>query len=360
MTTTQSTDPGPGAPDRPVPIAANLPPTFYRGAGRIAAFRHDSTVDATRPEDWIASATARFGDAPHGLTTLSDGSTLADRIAADPAGWLGPEHVLRHGVRDGLLVKLLDAGQRLPLHLHPDRTFAHDHLSSPYGKTEAWIVLQAEPDAAVHFGFSRTVEPGELDDWVTRQDVEAMLGATNRIPVAAGDVWLCPAGVPHAVGDGILCLELQEPTDFSIMLETAGFPIDPASSLLGLDAATAMRAVRRDAVDRTDLDRWRGVALDTLDGTGLAGAPRGLARQQLMPSAADEFFTAEQLRPADGETMEIDQRYALLVVHQGSGALRSRTGWSVDLTAGQTWLVPFAAGPLELSGRISVLRCCAG
>jgi mannose-6-phosphate isomerase len=242
---------------QPIVLGPNLPDTFYRGSGRIARFRGLDPAGEPRPEDWIASATSRFGagagqpgagqpgagqpgagqpgagqpGAGHqgisGQTRLADGSLLADAIAADPAGWLGREHVARYGADPALLVKLLDAGQRLPLHVHPDRGFATEHLASPFGKTEAWIVLEADPGAAVYLGFSRDVEAADLAGWVRDQDTDAMLGVTNRVPVEAGDSVLCPAGTPHAIGAGILLVELQEPTDFSILLEWRGFPLGP-------------------------------------------------------------------------------------------------------------------------------------
>ena len=137
-------------------LPANQPETVYRGAGRIAEFRNLPAA-ADRPEDWVGSTTSRFGLAPSGLSTLADGRLLAEAIAADPHRWLGP------GRTDtGILVKLLDAGQRLPLHVHPDRRFATAHLASPYGKTEAWVIVSARPCAYVHLGFARDVEAGEL------------------------------------------------------------------------------------------------------------------------------------------------------------------------------------------------------
>jgi mannose-6-phosphate isomerase len=338
---------------QPVLLPANVIPTFYRGGGKIPAFRRDTSVDAGRPEDWVGSVTARFGDAPNGLTTLPDGRSLADAVAADRQGWLGAQAADRHGDTTGLLVKLLDAGQRLPLHVHPSRPFAHEHLHDPHGKTEAWIIVDADPGAVVNFGFARDVPAEQLADWVQRQDVEAMLAATNEIPVAAGDVWLCPAGVPHAIGAGILCVELQEPTDFSIMLEWRDLPLDPDSVFLGLDRDLALQAVRREAVTPAVLDQWRGQALSSIP----AGVPSG--RRSLLPSAADEFFAAEQVTPAGG-ALTLDPRFAVLVVDQGSGGLVLPDGAALALTAGQTWVVPHAAGTLEVTGDVSVIRCTAG
>src|SRR5215831_16470075 len=160
---------------QPIVLGPNLPDTFYRGAGRIGRFRGVELPPelAGRPEDWIASVTSRFGGGAAGQTRLPDGSLLADVIAADPVGWLGREHVARYGANPALLVKLLDAGQRLPLHVHPDRAFATAHLASPYGKTEAWVIVSARPDAYVYLGFSRDVSSPELAEWVGRQDSAA-------------------------------------------------------------------------------------------------------------------------------------------------------------------------------------------
>ena len=158
---------------RPVVLDANQPDTFYAGSGRLAAFRGVALPD--RPEDWVASMTHRYGDGDAGLTVLPDGERLIDKVEADPQAWLG-----RPDASPQLLVKLLDTGQRLPLHVHPDRGFARRHLSSEHGKTEAWIVLDARPGASVHLGFQHDVSPSELASWVEGQDIPAMLAATNR------------------------------------------------------------------------------------------------------------------------------------------------------------------------------------
>src|SRR5207253_711419 len=117
-----------------------------------------------------------------GLTPMTGGRDLAAALADEPAAWLGAAHVKRYGADPALLVKLLDAGQRLPLHVHPDRRFATAHLASPYGKTEAWVIVDAVPDASVHLGFRRDVAPDELAGWVRDGQVAAMLSATNRVP----------------------------------------------------------------------------------------------------------------------------------------------------------------------------------
>lgn len=309
-------------------LSANQPETFYAGAGRIASFRN-GPGHLDRPEDWVGSVTSRFGLAPAGLSTLADGRVLADAIAADPAWWLGP------GRTDtGVLVKLLDAGQRLPLHAHPDRRFATAHLASPYGKTEAWVIVSARPGAYVHLGFARDVPADELAGWVRAQKTDEMLAATNKIPVAAGDAILCPAGLPHAIGDGILLVEVQEPTDFSVLLEYENFGLPDGHLGLGYDLALA-------CVDRRG---WPQSRLDDLRGTPT----------HLLPAAADEFFAARRVHGGD----KIERGFGILVVLSGAGRL---TGQSDDLPVrrGETLLIPYAAGELTLDGEIEAVRLAA-
>ncbi|HEY4153653.1 MAG TPA: carbohydrate kinase, partial [Pseudolysinimonas sp.] len=109
----------------PLLLTANQPADrFYRGGPRIAAFRGERGGAASGdrvPEDWVASVTTQAGEASIGLTTLpatsaGPGRSLRSAIAADPLGWLGPAHVETFGTDPLLLVKLLDPGQRLPVH----------------------------------------------------------------------------------------------------------------------------------------------------------------------------------------------------------------------------------------------------
>lgn len=334
---------------RPIPLASNTLKSFYPGAGRIAAFRCDPGLDPSHSEDWIASTATRFGAAPLGLTVLPDGSLLADCVAADPEAWFGPQYTARYGARGALLVKLLDAGGRLPLHIHPDRAFARQHLGSDFGKTEAWLVLHADPGASAHLGFSHDVSPDELLGWVTSQDAGALLGSCNQVPVRSGDVFFCPGGVPHAIGEGILILEIQEMTDFSIMLEWAGFPLDPAASFLGLEREVALGAVTRHAITGADLTALRGQCIHTL-ATGKAGSTA------LLPAAAAGFFGAEQIIP-DGADVVLDPRFSVLIVNDGTGTLAPEAAEPVTLSAGQVFLIPFDAGAVGIRGGLSAIRC---
>jgi mannose-6-phosphate isomerase len=326
---------------QPIVLGPNTPAMFYRGAGRIDRLRGTGGHE-DRPEDWIASVTARFGTDTDGKTTLPDGTLLADAVAADPKAWLGAEHVAKYGSDTGLLVKLLDAGQRLPVHVHPDRSFAAEHLAKPHGKTEAWLVLEAEPDAFVQLGFNRDVTAEEVTGWARAQDVEAMLAVTNRVPVSAGDTVLCPAGTPHSISEGILVIELQEPADLSIMLEWSTFGLGEGDSTLGLSLEEALSCIDRKACPPERLKELHGRSLNS--GVG-----------SLLPSEADAFFVAERVDTQ--VSRHLSQSYGVLVVTGGNGHLDTEDGSAVPISRGSTVAIPHSAGAAVLSGDVEGVRC---
>ena len=208
------------------------------GCARCCCRRTSSTTSTGAASGWPRSAGCRCprrsgprsGSRPRCTGPVSRASGRAARPTARPSRARSPP--TRSGGRArreppagpsdaGLLVKLLDAGQRLPVHVHPTRPFAREHLHSCYGKTEAWYVLEtAGEDAAVWVGFARGRRPGELADrrWRprTRRGCSTQM---NKSACGPGDGVVVPAGQAHATGAGVFLVEVQEPTDFSILLE---------------------------------------------------------------------------------------------------------------------------------------------
>ncbi len=333
---------------RLIDLPPNRPRQFYRGGAALAEFRGAAAADEHRPEDWIASTTARHGaERGEGLTTLPDGRLLRDAVLEDPQGWLGAAHAAALGADPALLVKLLDAGERLPVHAHPTRPFARRHLGCRSGKTEAWVVIDVRgEESGVHLGFTRDIDAGELDRWTAAQDAHAILACMHAVDVEPGDAVLVPAGLPHAIGAGIFCLELQEPTDFSLMLEWDGFDLDPAAARLGLEPDVARECVRRTALSPDGLEALRV----------RAGGARSSPLEPALPPQADPFFRAERIRPGPSP-VRLDAAFSVLVVLSGTGRIESEHGGSLALERGTTALIPYGAGMTSLSGSLDAVRC---
>ncbi|WP_243063706.1 class I mannose-6-phosphate isomerase [Humibacter sp. RRB41] len=335
----------------PVLLAPNRPPARpYRGGVGIERFRGiDPESDrgaVWMPEDFVASTTEVFAGGGVGLTTLENGTTLRDAVAADPNLYLGGDHIAAFGADPMLLVKLLDTRERLFVHYHPSTSFARDVLAHASGKTEAWIIVATDGPGYAYLGFSRPVSETEVLRWYATHDVDGMLAAMNRVQLAPGDTLFVPAGMPHSIGEGITLVELQQPVDLSIILERNGFPIADADALLGLDAATAFSDLDRDVVSRDRLSELS--SRRTTRTTGDAQTT------PLFPTEADAFFRADRIDSHGSITLEPD--YSVLVVLDGDGELQ----WvdeTLPLTAGATVLVPFGAGETVVRGTVAVLRC---
>jgi mannose-6-phosphate isomerase len=321
---------------RPIVLPPNVLHHFYAGGAGIAGLRGLDLADDHMPEEWIGAVNTTF-DGSRGLSRLEDGTLLRDAIAADPEAYLGPEHVARWGTDTGLLVKLLDAGQRLPVHFHPGKAFAAEHLGLQHGKTEAWIILDATPGASVHAGFRQETELETIRGWMRDQDSAAMLAAMHELTVRAGDAIFIPAGTPHAIGEGILLVELQEPTDLSVLLEWDGFELteDEGHLELGWDVAL-------EALDRTAWDEER-----------LAGLTKHGPQDSLLPTDADPYFRADVI---EGGAQLAPGFQILVGTHGAGGLVLEHGGEELPFTRGDTVLIPHAAGAGELLGDVRAIR----
>ena len=158
----------------PAKLPSNQFDHFYKGGYRIGKLRN-GPGGPMRPEEWIGSTTTRFGEDSTGLSKLADGTLLKDAIEVNPVPWLGQKHLDKFGTSTEILVKLLDPDQRLPVHYHPDQKFAAEKLHVNHGKTEAWIILEAPPQARVGLGFNRQMEKSEVAALVAAHDSEGLL-----------------------------------------------------------------------------------------------------------------------------------------------------------------------------------------
>jgi mannose-6-phosphate isomerase len=289
-----------------------------------------------RPEEWIGSVTTRFGEAEQGLSKLPGGVFLKDAIASDPIGWLGEEHFAHFGLSIEILVKLLDPDQRLPVHFHPNKAFAKEHLGLDHGKTEAWIILEAPPGAGVGLGFKERANKEELLELVRNQDSQALLTSLRRTEVAAGDAILVPAGVPHAIDSGIFVLELQEPTDLSALLEWEGFAVDGnKDGHLGLGFETVTDALMLDPLSDAEFDSL--VMHNRFSGGAL---------RSVLPIKADGYFRAH-LAPQSGD---FDAGFAIALVLTGSGEITFANAPTMSINQGDAIVIPHTAGKCSISG----------
>jgi mannose-6-phosphate isomerase len=113
-----------------------------------------------------------------------------------------------------LLLKLLFTDEALSIQVHPDDSFAQ-MIGLPSGKTEAWYVLSAEPDAKIAMGLKRKLTPPQLRAAIADN---TLLDLVRWQEVHADDAVLVRAGTIHAIGAGLVIAEIQQRSDATFRL----------------------------------------------------------------------------------------------------------------------------------------------
>jgi mannose-6-phosphate isomerase len=332
----------PSAIRRTMVLPPNRVPRFSAGGERIDALRGGPAQPGS-PEEWVGSTTTSFGESREGLSVLADGRLLRESMTADPLAYLGAEHVERFGHDPALLVKILDAGERLPVHFHPGRAFARESLGLNFGKTGAWLIIDAEPGAVAHLGLTEPGSEQTLAEWVPAQDMAGCWTRSSRCgPHAPATCpWSRPAPCTPWRGD----------------------PDDRAPGADRPVGAARVRALR---------DEQRQRASEARLGTGAGGdrsrrcADPGHARlpprqRRIRPAAgrggeAAPYFRAQRLQ-SDESGVSLEPSFAILGVLEGSPVLSDQHGNDLALARGQTVLVPYCAGRTTLCGPGTVIRC---
>lgn len=189
----------------------------------------ETPEDTHFPEDWIGSTTRAINlgreDILEGLSeaTIANEQVKFDQlIKQDPAYFLGKEHVEAFDLNPMLLVKYLDSSVRLHFQAHPTAEFAQQYLNSKCGKAEAYYVLEAREEIAepyIYLGFQQPPTRTDFKNMIETQNIEAMENCFEKIKIKPGDCFYIPGGMPHAIGEGILIIEIMEPSDLAVRFE---------------------------------------------------------------------------------------------------------------------------------------------
>ena len=351
----------------PLLLAPNRVWRMYLGGAMIERFNGAASPrDGEFPEEWVGSTVQASNPGSHfrdgeGLAvvsaSLSEPVTVKSMIEQFPEEILGASHVKAFGTNSALLVKLLDAAERLMIHAHPDKVFAAEHLNSCFGKTEAWFVLETRrevEDPYVLIAFKDKVSRPRYREMVDKQNINEMMAVMHRISVKAGDVVYVKAGLPHAIGEGVFMAELQEPTDFSIFLERkcSSYTFKEEESFLGLPKELALSNLDHRVYSKGEVQNE------------LVIKPRELRREgesvelQLLGYGTTECFAGNRLEVSGELSDSTNGRYSILIVLDGEGTLVHSHG-EIPLKRATQVFVPAAAGQYKFrtDKHLSVFKC---
>jgi mannose-6-phosphate isomerase len=347
---------------RPLPLAYHPLYRFYEGGSMTRAFRGlPERPDDWWSEDWVGSCTQADNDDPDGhaqgissVDLPGAGSvTLRDLVEALPEEMIGARFAQRWGPTTGVLVKLLSPAGQVPLHAHPTRAWARQHLGSPFGKTEAWILLDTPGDgtepAYAGVGFVPGIDRGWFANAVRRHDNPAIRGTLHRTGVHPGEVYVAHAGVPHYLGPRISFIEVQEPSDHIVIPETSG--TDDAGATMGLGWELAL-----DMIDYTGADAEQTFAR-ARQRPRVVRTSRGSREVRLFHDDVLPYFDATALEVPD-EIEVSDGRFSIAIVVSGAGSIEGDFG-SRPVRRGETFALPASLHFRVRAGGepVRIIRC---
>ena len=177
------------------------------GGDKIAALKHLCHAPKHVGESW------EIADFEGGTTPVAEGEhkglTLSQLIEQEGAALLGRRNFERFGTRFPLLIKFLNPASKLSIQVHPDDTLAHT-LGHPYGKSEMWYIVSADPEAELFLGFNRPLSPASFLEAVSQGQ---LLSHLQTYRPEAGETFFIPAGCIHSLGAGLVLVEVQQASD---------------------------------------------------------------------------------------------------------------------------------------------------
>ncbi|WP_368489808.1 type I phosphomannose isomerase catalytic subunit [Clostridium sp. BJN0013] len=117
-----------------------------------------------------------------------------------------------------LLVKLINARDKLSVQVHPDNIYANN-VEKDWGKSEVWYVMESAEGASLILGTKNIVSGAEFKDAIRRGILEKHL---NKVPVNRGDVYFIKSGLVHAIGAGVIVAEIQQNSDITYRIYDYG------------------------------------------------------------------------------------------------------------------------------------------
>ena len=340
--------------NRPLKLNAARAWRTYFGGKMIEELHGNTGAEDTHfPEEWITSVvSAKNAGREHikdeGLSYIEGTDvSLKAIIEADPEKSLGKAHFEKFGATPGVLVKLLDAAERLGVQAHPTKEKAGLYFDSDYGKTECWhIIGTREIDGVkpcVYMGFKDGVTKKHWRELFDSQDINGMLDCLNKIEVKVGDTYLITGGMPHAIGSGCFLVEIQEPTDYTLRTERvtpSGLEISEQACHYGIGFDKMFECFEYNALDPQKANRAPIVIEKNND----------FKLYDVIGYRDSDFFSLKKLELNGKYSLDLDGTYCGIYVLSGDGKFVSEES-ETDVKFAEQYFVPAGAKKIEINAK---------
>lgn len=279
---------------------------------------------ATCGESWELSAVQ--GEISVVSNGFLKGNNLEEIIEIYMGDLVGESVFEKYGIEFPLLIKFIDAADDLSIQVHPDDKLASERHDS-YGKTEMWVVMQAEKGAKLISGFNKKVTK---EEYLSNLEGKTLKNILNSEEVKEGDVFFIPAGRVHAIGSGILLAEIQQTSDVTYRIYDWD-RTDASGKSRELHTELAL-----DAIDYSYHPQYKTVYEETLNKTvNVADCP---------------YFTTNIIKfdKAVNKDYNFIDSFVIYICLNGKIQIAYENG-KEDLNMGETILIPASLKELEIT-----------
>lgn len=304
--------------------------TVVWGGDKIKSFKNIDTQLANIGESWEISGVPGYETVVDG--GIDSGMNVTELIDKYKEELLGERVYRKFGNRFPLLVKIIDARDKLSVQVHPDDDLAARRHGC-CGKSEMWYIIDAEDDAYIISGLAMETSPGDYRVRVDSNTISDILAHHKSHP---GDVFFLPAGRIHAIGGGNLLVEIQQASDITYRIYDYGRP--------GLDGKPRPLHVEEaaDAIDYnvhesyiTDYDRYATGDVQLVKCPHFDVRKIGVGGQATLPCGNGSF--------------------TVIMCISGSCTIDADNEASVNISRGNTILVAASARSLTITGTATLI-----
>ena len=232
-----------------------------------------------------------------------------------------------------VLIKLIDAKQKLSVQVHPDDDYALAK-EGEFGKTEMWYVVDCEEGAQLIYGFSRNLTKEEFE---RRIRDNTLTEVCNFVPVHKGDIFFIEAGTLHAIGEGILIAEVQQNSNTTYRVSDYG-RLGADGKPRPLHIEKALEVTKRETPIRP---------------YGNVGETQATDFGSIRKLASCSFFTTSLINLEKNAEFWNEKSFLSLLLISGSAQMK----WKNEIVAlekGASLFLP-AGEKIELSGNAEIL-----
>jgi mannose-6-phosphate isomerase len=225
-----------------------------------------------------------------------------------------------------LLIKILDARDKLSLQVHPPSAKAAALKGEP--KTEMWYIADADPGALLYVGLRKGVTRADFERALAAGTVESCF---HQIPVKAGDTMFLPSGRVHAIGAGLVIFEIQQNSDTTYRVYDW--------NRAGLDDRPRALHIREslESIDFADFE------------PALAPDQWSAAVPQVRPLVRHELFDVDACRMQPGLHSCLPGGSMRILGVAGGELLVGKGDTQVRLPAGSFCLIPACLGEVNIA-----------